>query len=192
MTIEVPDAPEATDGAGFSKSRWALTALAALLALGCVLLPVAKAFFPSALPSSWNAADRADDRNDEVIDAARKVMRSFTNTDYQTIDKDIARTLALSTGEFKKEFAATEVQYEALSRQSRAVATGSVREIGITRSNDDEAMLSVAVDQKVLNQTVRQALAKGEKVDNNRTYLFQVTLSRVGEKWLLSQLEVIG
>lgn len=174
-----------------SKLRLGLAILAGLIALASVGLVVAKQVDSDVLPSSWTAGDRADERNIEVVAAARQAMSTFLNTSYETIDKDVDAMLKLSTGNFKKEFSATRVQYEALSRDGRAVGTGDVKETGITRIDDSEALVSVAVNQKVLNKTMRQAIKKGEKVDPVRVYRFQLTLTKVGDRWLLSNLEVI-
>jgi len=175
-----------------SKTRLALGVLAALLALASLGLVMAKAVAPGVLPASWSAAEEADDRNVEIDAAARQIMTTFVKVDYNTVDEHISDVLADSTGTFKKQFEAQKVEFAALTRQERATATATIREVGITRSNENEALVSVAVDSTVLNRTTRQAIKKGEKVDNVRLYLFQVALTRVGERWLLSNLEVIG
>jgi Mce-associated membrane protein len=180
------------DESGMSTVRIALTVLAGVLALACVATVTVKWVAPGMLPASWTAADRADDRNTEVLTATRRAMAAFLDVDYATIDDQIEDVLAVSTGQFKKQFGDARVQYAALTRQGKAVSEGQIREIGITRANDHEALLSVAADSTVSNTATAEAEKKGEKVDKVRVYYFQVTMNRVGDEWLMSNLEVIG
>lgn len=173
-------------------SRLALGLLAALLAVACLVAGTAKWAAPGLLPSSWTAADRAESRNADVMTATRRAMNTFLDVDYNHIDAEIKAVLAASTGQFKKQFGDAQVQYAALTREGKATSQGRIREIGITRSSADEALLSVAADSTVENSATRAAEAKGQKVDKVRLYYFQVTMSHVGDRWLMSNLEVIG
>ena len=172
--------------------RLALGVLAAVLALLTIATFGARQFFPDVLPSAWTAADRAEDRNRDVLTATRRTMTAFLDVDYREIDDQIDTVLAQSTGTFKKQYGDARVQYAALTRKGEAVSKGTIREIGITRTGDDEALLSVAADSEVSNTATAAAEKKGEKVDKIRVYFFQVTMSRVGDDWLMSNLEVIG
>lgn len=169
-----------------------LAVLAAVLLVAAVLAFGARQLAPDLLPSSWTAADRAEDRNRDVLTATRRTMTAFLDVDYREIDDQIDAVLARSTGTFKKQYGDARVQYAALTRKGEAVSVGTIREIGITRASDSEALLSVAADSEVSNTATAEAEEKGEKVDKVRVYFFQVTMTRVGDDWLMSNLEVIG
>lgn len=177
---------------GLSRTRLALIALATVLLVGSVLAFGAKQLAPGLLPASYTAADKAENRNRDVLTATRRAMTTFLDVDYREIDDQIDAVLAQATGTFKKQYGDARVQYAALTRKGEAVSEGTIREIGITRSGADEALLSVAADSEVSNTATAEAEEKGEKVDKVRVYFFQVTMTRVGDDWLMSNLEVIG
>lgn len=173
-----------------STPRTVLTALAALLALACVLVLVARLFFPSVGPSSWTAAERAEDRRIAVESAARNVTLAFLDVDYRDMDPRVAKVLALATGDFKKQYAATKASLVAAAQQGQSTSSGTVRQVGISDLDEDSAVVFVAADSKVDNLVMRQARAKGEKPDANRFYRFQLNLTDVGGRWLLNNLEI--
>lgn len=175
-----------------STPRLALTVLAAVLALACVGLIGAKAFAPGILPSSWTAAQDTSDREADVTTAARKVTNAFLDVDYKDMDPRIEKVLALSTGTFKKQYEQTRVNLTAAARQGQAVSTGKVRNIGIADLDKDSAVVFVAADSTVANKAVQEAKAKGQKVDDQRYYRFQLNLTKVGDHWLLNDLQFVS
>ncbi len=180
------------DESGMSTARLALTVLASVLALACVGIVAAKAFAPGVLPSSWTAAQDAEDRQADVTTAARKVTNAFLDVDYRDMDPRTAKVLALSTGTFKKQYQKSQVELTAAARQNQAVSTGKVRNVGIGDIDEDSAVVFVAADSTVTNKAVTAAKAKGQKVDDQRYYRFQLNLTKVGDQWLLNNLEFVS
>lgn len=174
------------------KARVVLGALAALLALACLFVVGAKTFAPGALPSSWSAAEDAEDREADVTAAARTVTNAFLDVDYRDMDPRVAKVLSLSTGTFKKQYEQTKVNLTAAARQGQAVSTGKVRSVGVSDIDADSAVVFVAADSTVTNKAVAAAKAKGQKVDDQRYYRFQLNLTKVGDKWLLNDLQFVS
>jgi Mce-associated membrane protein len=173
-----------------SKPRLLLGALAGVLALACVLALAARLFSPSLGPSSWTAGDEADTRQVAVTTAARKVTLAFLDVDYRDMDPRVEKVLALATGEFKKQYQATKVNLVAAAREGESTSTGTVRYVGISDIDADAAVVFVAADSKVDNKVMREARAKGQKPDEQRFYRFQLHFTKVGDRWLLDNLEI--
>lgn len=174
------------------RARTVLGVLAALLALACLFVVGAKAFAPGALPSSWTAAQDAEDREADVTTAARNVTNAFLDVDYRDMDPRVDKVLALSTGTFKKQYEQTRVNLTAAAREGQAVSTGKVRSVGVSDIDADSAVVFVAADSTVTNKAVAEAKAKGQKVDDQRYYRFQLNLTKVGDKWLLNDLQFVS
>lgn len=178
--------------AGPHKARRVLAILAGVLALACLLVLGAKAVAPGVLPASWTAADDAADRDTEITSTARRMMADFVNLDYNDIEADTKRVLGYATGKFKTDYTQDLVELTSLTRQRRAVSTGDVLKVGIGQVDDKSAIVSVAVDTKVTNTTTEAAKKAGKGPGYEELgYMFKLTMSRVGDRWLIADLEVI-
>jgi len=173
------------------RAKYALAALAGLLAIACVVVGAATAAAPSALP--WKSkAERADARNLAVTAAATKVTKAFLDVDYRDMDPRIATVLNLSTGTFKNQYQTAKNDLKAQSQAAKAVASGAVRYVGIADIDSDTAVVYVAADTKVDNVSIQQDKAAGKQVQNRRYYRFQLDMSKVGGRWLLNDLQFIS
>jgi len=72
------------------------------------------------------------------------------------------------------------------------VAVGEVRDVGIADMDNDTAVVYVAADTTISNKAIAQAKAAGKTVDDKRHYRFQLDLSKVGDRWLLNDLQFIS
>lgn len=174
------------------RARIALGVIAVVLALACGYLLLGKALFPGGVPGSWTAADKAADREVAVTSAARTVTLAFLDVDYQNMDPLVQKVLDLSTGTFKKQYDATKVNLEAAAREGKATSVGTIKDIGISDIDADSAIVFVAADSQVDNAAMAQARAKGQAVDQNRYYRFQLNMTKVGDHWLLNELQILG
>jgi len=167
--------------------KFSLAGLAVLLAAACVVVLV----WPTAVPGK-SAAERANDRDLAVRSAATAVTKAFLDVDYRDMDSRIAKVLKLSTGTFKNQYTTAEVDLKSQAQQARAVATGAVRDVGIGDIDEDNAVVYVAADTKVSNASIEQQKSAGKTVDDKRYYRFQLSLKRVGHRWLLDDLQFIS
>jgi Mce-associated membrane protein len=181
-----------TPGPGWSRRRHpalvaVLAVLALLLAVACAVVVIS----PTAVPGT-SAAERANDRVEEVTAAARKVTAAFLDVDYRDMDPRIATVLGLSTGTFKNQYTTAKVDLKAQAQQAKAVADGAVRYVGVGDIDAHRAVVYVAADTKVSNASIEQAKAAGKTVDDKRYYRFQLNLKKVGNRWLLDDLQFIS
>ena len=168
-------------------AKYSLAGLAVLLAAACVVVLVR----PTAVPGR-STAEKANDRDLAVRTAATAVTKAFLDVDYRDMDSRIAKVLTLSTGTFKNQYTTAKVDLKTQAQQARAVATGAVRYVGIGDIDDDTAVVYVAADTKVSNASIEQEKSAGKTVDDKRYYRFQLSLKRVGHRWLLDDLQFIS
>src|SRR3954469_2891823 len=181
-----------TPGPGWSRRRHpALVAVLAVLALLLAAACAAVVISPTAVPGT-SEAERANDRVDAVTAAARQVTSAFLDVDYHDMDPRIAKVLALSTGTFKNQYTTAKVDLKAQAQQARAVADGAVRYVGVGDIDANRAVVYVAADTKVSNASIEQEKAAGKTVDDKRYYRFQLNLKKVGNRWLLDDLQFIS
>lgn len=161
--------------------------LAALLAIACVAVLI----WPTAVPGK-SRAERADDRAVAVQAAATHVMKAFLDVDYRDMDPRVKKVLDLSTGTFKNQYQTASADLTTQVKAAQTVATGAVLRVGIGDIDEDKATVYVAADTQVSNTSIEKEKAAGKDVDGRRYYRFQLTLTKVGDRWLLSDLQGIS
>ena len=122
---------------------------------------------------------------DEVTKAARAETLAFLTVDYRNMDDLTDKVLAGATGPFKEQYERAQTTLRTTAQQARSVATGKVREVGIGDIDADTAIVFVAADGSVTNKSTK---GKAEP----RTYRFKLTMVRKGDKWLTSDLQILG
>lgn len=156
-----------------------------LLAVACLVV----ALRPTAVPGR-SGAEKANDRDVAVYAAARTVTRAFLDVDYRGMDSRIDKVLSLSTGTFKNQYETARADLAAKTKQAKTVATGAVLDVGIGDIDDDHAVVYVAADSVVTNVSVQKE--QGADAKQTRYYRFQLNLTRVGDRWLLGDLQFIS
>ena len=167
--------------------KLALAAVAALLALACVVVLI----WPTAVPGR-SAAEKANDRDLAVRSAATRVTKAFLDVDYKDMEDRIEKVLDLSTGNFKNQYQTAEVDLKTEVERVKAVATGAVKHVGIADIDNDTAVVYVAADSKVTNVSIEKERSEGKEVNDERFYRFQLNLTKVGDRWLLNDLQFIS
>lgn len=170
----------------------ALTILTGVLAVAFVAVAGIRIIHPETLSSARADATEAQDRDERITTAARKVTLAFLDVDYRDMDPRVKKVLALATGNFKKQYQQTSVNLTAAAREGQAVSSGSIRNVGISTVKENSAKVYVAADSTVSNLAMEEARKKGETVDDKRYYRFQLTLVRVGDRWLLDDLQFVS
>ena len=166
--------------------------LTGVLVVGFLAVLGLRIVHPEALNSGRAATTRAADRDDDITAAARKATLAFLDVDYRDMEPRVKKVLSLATGNFKKQYQQTSVNLTAAAREGQAVSSGSVKYIGIADVDSDSAVVFVAADSKVSNLAMQKAEDKGEKVDDKRYYRFQLNLTKVGDRWLLNDLQFVS
>jgi Mce-associated membrane protein len=130
-------------------------------------------------------AEALSEQYEDVTAAARSETLAFLTVDYKNMDPLIEKVLAGSTGTFKEQYEGARANLKATAQQGRSVATGEVKEVGIGDIDGDTAVVFVAADGSVTNKNT-----KGKA--QPRAYRFKLTMVRKGDKWLTSDLQILG
>ena len=130
-------------------------------------------------------AEALSQQYEEVTAAAREQTLAFLTVDYKNMDPLMEKVLAGATGPFKEQYERAGVTLKTTAQQARSKATGEVKEIGIGDIDGDTAVVFVAADGSVTNKDT-----KGKA--QPRTYRFKMTMVRKGDKWLTSDLQILG
>ena len=158
-----------------------------LMVLALVLVATSVLLFKegaSATPGD-SKAETLSRQYDEVTEAARAQTLAFLTVDYKDMDPLIDKVLAGATGTFKEQYQRAAPTLKATAQQGQSVATGKVREVGIGDIDGDAAVVFVAADGSVTNKDT-----KGKA--QPRSYQFKLTMAREGDKWLTSDLKILG
>jgi hypothetical protein len=164
-----------------------LGVVAVLLALACLVVLI----WPTAVPGK-SAAEKSDDRAVAVQSAASQVMKAFLDVDYRDMEPRVNKVLGMSTGAFKNQYTTAAADLKSQVQAAKTVATGAVLRVGIGDLNAHTAVVYVAADSKVSNTSIEQEKAQGQDANGRRYYRFQLTLTKVGDRWLLSDLQGIS
>jgi Mce-associated membrane protein len=178
MTVALPDAAEEpAEPAG--RTTLARRLPRAVLGLLVIALAVTSAVLWSAGRSATaTAATRAD-----VLAAARQEAVNLTSQDYRTVDADLRRMADGATGQLADDLTRRAGEAKQVVVKNKAVARGMAVEAGLVAVHGDAATALVAVDSTVTS---------GSAASANRRYRFQLDLTRVGGRWLVSNLTAVG
>jgi Mce-associated membrane protein len=164
--------------------RWAnivLMVLAVILVVTTVLLFTKGA---AATPGD-SKAETLSRQYKQITAAANKETLAFLTVDYKDMDPLIAKVLDGATGSFKQQYDGAKGTLKSTAQQGQSVATGDVKAVGIGDIDADTAVVFVAADGSVTNKST-----KGKA--QPRSYRFKLTMVHKGDKWLTSNLQILG
>ena len=120
-----------------------------------------------------------------LLVAARTEATNFFSLDYRHADADVDRVLALATGSFKKDYASRRKEVVAGVTSKKLVVTATIPRDGaaVELSDGDHGQVLVAVDVST------GTLTGASTVNRYRT---RILLTRVGGRWLVSDLNQVG
>jgi Mce-associated membrane protein len=169
-------APERdTPAPGRRALRWPLTLLVVLTVLA-VLLVAAGCWL--GLRSRDQSRTAQDGRAAQA--AARDVAGQLTTISSSSSDRNVAALLAGSTGSLKEQIAQSATSLQQVLAAGGVSSKGSVVGTGLSSLSGRQAVVLVAVDARLTSP-------KGQSV--TRQYRMTAKVSRVGKRWLVSDLE---
>ena len=121
----------------------------------------------------------------DALMAATRETLALSTIDYRKTDEYVAAVKQGTTGAFLAEFEKTEEQAITFIKQNRSVQVPSIPKDGaaLLERRGGEARLLVAMDVQVSNRAI--------KTPQPRQYRLQVTMTKVGARWLISDLEPV-
>jgi len=154
-----------------------LAVLAGLLASASVALGVT-------VKAHLDDRDALNSARSAATAAARQHIVNLDSLSWKTIDADLARVLAGSTGTFKDQFTRAQKDLKPVIVQRKSTSTGKVLFAGVVRADTDTATVLVAVDR-----TVKDSTDTAGAVAHDR---WRVDLEKHDGRWLVSDLQPVA
>jgi Mce-associated membrane protein len=127
-------------------------------------------------PGAQARAERA------AASQARVSIQQMLSYNYKTIDAQAAQIETLLTGPFKAEFtSAMDKDIKPLAVKNQTVVQAKVSDVGVMSATPTTVRVLAFVDQAKIG-----AERKDPAVDQNRVI---ATLTKVGDRWLISKVE---
>jgi len=176
-----PEVADAPDHAGRGRRSGGAGPLATGLAVLLVLLLAGGAWlwFTRPKTSSVHTADYV-----AVLQAARSEIVDLTSFDYLTLDDDIAQAKRITTGDLQKEVVDQLNKTRADVTDAQAVVSTEVIGAAVTRADGEHGTVVLFIQSTQKNNQVTQAQVL--------QYQVEASLTKVGDRWLLSGIQGRG
>ena len=115
---------------------------------------------------------QVEQQHQMFLQAGRQAAIDLTTIGYTTVDADIQRVLASSTGSFNEDFQKRHSAFAQVITQAKATSEGAVTEAGVESVNGDSAQILVAVSVKTSNV--------GAPEQEPRHWRMRITVQNVG------------
>lgn len=156
----------------------------ALIRPGNIMALLAVALVALLATSTWLWWSERTDIDHGAAVTARQQAINFFSLDHRHIDDDLDRVLALSTGEFKQQYAQQRERVKDGVTKQKLIVSATVPDgaTAVEYQHDDAAKVLVAVD----------ATTKGKTESETNRYRVRVALRRVEDRWLVSEINQVG
>ena len=159
-------------------SRRTLAILLALLGAATVALAVVAVLLGTKVSAAQDTAEQRED----AVNAAKQAGVNLATMDYRHAGADVQRLVSGLTGQAKDEMEKSgRRQVVTQLGKVKTWSVGQVLSAGVVSSDADSAQVLVVVDQ-----TVRSSDVPNGVVHHLR---WQMTVDKVGGRWLVSKLE---
>lgn len=139
----------------------------------------------AAVLSEPDKADVPRETYGDVLAAAKEAATAFTNIDYRELGAATKKMRSLSTGDFKKQYAASTDGLRTVLRRNKSIMEGEVTGAGVVAITEFTARVLVATQGTVQNKT-------SENKPIARNLRLQLDLIKVDGTWLTSDLQFVG
>lgn len=154
--------------------------LAAVIGLALV---VALSALVGWLAVRTHRATQVDERQSQIVQAARQGALNLTTIDWQHADADVQRILDSATGEFYDDFAKRSAPFIKVVKEAKSTSSGSIVEAGLESESGDAAQVLVAVAVKTANV--------GTPAQDPREWRMRISVQKVGDAMKVSNVEFV-
>ena len=139
------------------------------------------------LAAKASADSKGEAARSGALNAAARITRDILSYDYRTIDRDLARARAETTGAFASQYAAAATQLRLQALATHAIVQARVRDTGIVSADTNHVVILVFADQ------VSVTRLKAAQVPTTRLIpsAVQMTLTHTGGRWRVSALSAL-
>ncbi|MGX9671570.1 mammalian cell entry protein [Mycobacterium sp. HM-7] len=128
-------------------------------------------------------ATQIDERQSQIVQAARQGALNLTTIDWQHADADVQRILDSATGDFYDDFAKRSAPFIKVVKEAKSTSTGSITEAGLESESGDSAQVLVAVAVKTSNV--------GAQAQEPREWRMRLAVQKVGDVMKVSNVEFV-
>jgi Mce-associated membrane protein len=152
-------------------------------------LPVAAAaiVFLVETPSSPAAPSLLSPASANAVAAAKTSVQTILSYDYRSINADIAKAKADSTGVFAHQYAGTAAQLLSEAKQEKAIVQATIGSSGVVSASANNVVVLLFVDQASVREASGQK-SPTTRIDQSRV---RVTMTLVRGRWLVSALAAL-
>ncbi|WP_155901948.1 mammalian cell entry protein [Mycolicibacterium sp. CBMA 226] len=126
---------------------------------------------------------QVDERQSQIVQAARQGALNLTTIDWQRADADVQRILDSATGEFYDDFAKRSAPFVKVVKEAKSTSVGSITEAGLESEAGDSAQVLVAVAVKTSNV--------GAPAQEPREWRMRLAVQKVGDVMKVSNVEFV-
>ncbi|OBJ39643.1 mammalian cell entry protein [Mycolicibacterium mucogenicum] len=128
-------------------------------------------------------ATAVDERQSQIVQAARQGALNLTTIDWQRADADVQRILDSATGDFYDDFAKRSAPFIKVVKEAKSTSTGTITEAGLESESGDSAQVLVAVAVKTSNV--------GAPDQQPREWRMRLAVQKVGDVMKVSNVEFV-
>lgn len=125
----------------------------------------------------------AENRAEEMVQAARQGAISLTTIDHEHVDENVQRILDASTGSFRDDFEQRAQPFADAARKAQSKSVGTVTGSGVESAGGDEGQVLVAMTVMTSNRGVPERLPKAWRI--------RVTVNATGDGYKVSRVEFV-
>lgn len=179
MSVDADVAPDQAAVSGTAGRGWVTIVVAALL----VVIVAALLVVNVRLHRDVSRDEARKTAGEAASKVGGKAVEALLSYNYRTIDADLARGLAWTTGSFKRELQTLDAKVVKPTAVSKTVVTKTtVSQVAVSQQSADVVQLLVFAGQ------VTASLGAQSQQSTSR---LKVTMERVGGTWLISALQPI-
>ena len=128
-----------------------------------------------------------DTARQQALRAAESAAPLILSYDYRSIQADVRKAEAVSTGPFKTQYADAAHQLLTDAKKVRVIVQAVVGTAGVEHATSDRVVVLLFVDQASVKQLPGQS-SPTTRIDQSRVTM---TMSHVDGKWLVSELAAL-
>ena len=126
--------------------------------------------------------DERDDLRAAYIDTAKDGILRLTTVRSASADADVKHLLAITSGDFRTQFASRTESYSKVVKDAAVTSKGTIISVGVERFDDHAATLLVAAHSEITN--------KGTTAPETRDYRFRVVVTN-GDPQTISKVDFV-
>ena len=136
------------------------------------------------LAGKASAAHDRDNARSGALGAAARIARELLSYDYRTIDRDLARARADTTGALARQYADAATQLRTQALATHAIVQARVRDTGVVTVSADRVVIVAFIDQVSITRAAKAAVPATRLIPST----VQMTIVRTGDRWRVSGL----